>query len=130
VTWPVALTFIRHGESAYNVLKAKKEADVAFQELKARFDREFADARDDRWVSDGLLTLARQVWKTIANLGALTRTKCAIRTWHSPTNPRLPLIESRWVAGPQITSICFALQSIAHLTQQIFLDFIKVPRDI
>jgi probable phosphoglycerate mutase len=66
VKWPATLTFIRHGESAYNVLKARKEADVAFQGFKGRFDREFADASDDRWVSDGLLTLARRVWKTIS----------------------------------------------------------------
>lgn len=35
--WPNSLTLIRHGESAYNALKAIKEADPLYQEFKANY---------------------------------------------------------------------------------------------
>lgn len=41
--WPSDLTFIRHGESAYNVLRAKKEADPLYQEFKQAFEKDHQD---------------------------------------------------------------------------------------
>jgi hypothetical protein len=64
--WPATLTFIRHGESAYNVLKAKKEEDDLFQRFKRQFEKEFAVARDDTWVSEELSARAREVWRTVS----------------------------------------------------------------
>ncbi len=36
--WPKSLTLIRHGESAYNVLRAKKEQDPEYQLFKAQYE--------------------------------------------------------------------------------------------
>ncbi len=37
--WPNTLTIVRHAESAYNELKAKKEADPLYQDFKKEFNR-------------------------------------------------------------------------------------------
>lgn len=35
--WPKSVTFIRHGQSAYNILKARKQADPVYQEFVKAF---------------------------------------------------------------------------------------------
>ena len=35
--WPKELVIVRHGESEYNALKAKKESDPFYQEFKRRY---------------------------------------------------------------------------------------------
>ncbi len=37
--WPNTLTLVRHGQSEYNVLRAKKDADPLYQEFKKMFRR-------------------------------------------------------------------------------------------
>lgn len=61
--WPLNLTFIRHGESAYNVLKPLKLADPEYQEFVVLFDKEYAEAHDAGWASDELKDLAYRVWQ-------------------------------------------------------------------
>lgn len=61
--WPNSLTFIRHGESAYNQLKKQKQDDPEYAHFKDVFERDFAIAEDERWPSDELKTLAREVWQ-------------------------------------------------------------------
>ncbi len=36
--WPSSLTLIRHGQSAYNILRAQKQQDPLYIELKARYN--------------------------------------------------------------------------------------------
>jgi len=45
--WPNTVTVVRHGESAYNDLKLRKEADPTYKEFRRAYDRrkESADAR-------------------------------------------------------------------------------------
>lgn len=38
--WPSSITFIRHGQSAYNILKAQKQADPVYQEFIKAFTRD------------------------------------------------------------------------------------------
>ncbi len=38
--WPLELTLVRHGQSAYNVLRAQKEADPEYQRFKELFKRD------------------------------------------------------------------------------------------
>lgn len=35
--WPASITFVRHGQSTYNVLRAKKDADPLYQVFKGAF---------------------------------------------------------------------------------------------
>lgn len=37
--WPSSLTLVRHGQSAYNILRAKKTADPLYQEFKRAFEK-------------------------------------------------------------------------------------------
>jgi len=37
--WPKTITLVRHGQSEYNVLRAKKEADPLYQEFKREFEK-------------------------------------------------------------------------------------------
>jgi len=60
--WPSTLTFIRHGESAFNILKGKKLADHEYVAFKERFDKEYAVAQDDTWASPELQAMARKIW--------------------------------------------------------------------
>lgn len=60
--WPATLTFIRHGESAYNELKKKKKGNGAYDAFTALFDRDFGSAKDDRWVTPELEASARALW--------------------------------------------------------------------
>lgn len=53
--WPKSLTIIRHGESAYNVLRAQKEEDVLYQKFKKAFENDYQ--------SPQTLELAKQVQK-------------------------------------------------------------------
>jgi Fructose-2,6-bisphosphatase len=39
--WPSSITLIRHGESAYNVLRAKKNADPEYQLFKKEYEKDF-----------------------------------------------------------------------------------------
>lgn len=56
--WPKSLTIIRHGESAYNVLRAQKEKDALYQEFKRAFENDYQ--------SPQTLELAKQVQKKFA----------------------------------------------------------------
>lgn len=51
--WPNSLTVIRHGESAYNILRAKKAKDSLYQELKIAFEKDYRSSQT--------IELARQV---------------------------------------------------------------------
>ena len=59
--WPNTMAFIRHGESAYNILKAQKEGEL-YHQFVERFDKELAEARDESWASAELDAMARQLW--------------------------------------------------------------------
>lgn len=37
--WPSSLTLVRHGQSAYNILRARKTADPLYQEFKRAFEK-------------------------------------------------------------------------------------------
>ena len=41
--WPETLTVVRHGQSAYNALKAAKEADPQYQEFKRAYNKRQKD---------------------------------------------------------------------------------------
>lgn len=57
--WPTSVAIIRHGESAYNVLKQiKKDGSSAFGAFEDRFWKEYKTACDEHWVSEELRTLA------------------------------------------------------------------------
>ncbi|MFA5996963.1 MAG: histidine phosphatase family protein [Candidatus Paceibacterota bacterium] len=38
--WPASFTIVRHGQSEYNVLRAKKEASTLYQEFKKSFEQD------------------------------------------------------------------------------------------
>jgi broad specificity phosphatase PhoE len=64
--WPHTVTFIRHGESAYNVLKRiKKDEGSAFGAFEKRFLPEYEAATDENWVSPALLALATEARKEL-----------------------------------------------------------------
>lgn len=48
--WPLSLTLIRHGQSAYNVLKAAKANDTEYQEFLAEFRRNPQSQQSKDWV--------------------------------------------------------------------------------
>lgn len=57
--WPATVAFVRHGESAYNVLKKiKKDGASAFTAFEKHFRPEYEAARDEMWVSEELRALA------------------------------------------------------------------------
>lgn len=60
--WPTSLTFIRHGESEYNALKAKKKGITEYEEFVELFHKEFAMARDEHWPSERLIEYAKKIW--------------------------------------------------------------------
>ncbi len=51
--WPSSLMIIRHGESAYNILRAQKQQDPLYTEFKARYNA--------REASPAMLALAHEV---------------------------------------------------------------------
>ena len=61
--WPNILTIVRHGESAYNLLKKEKLKDRDYNELLEVFAKDYGKAEDDGWPSKNLITLARKVWR-------------------------------------------------------------------
>lgn len=64
--WPTSVTFIRHGESEYNVLKKiKKDGDSAFGAFETRFLKEYEVAEDETWASEELKALARAARKEL-----------------------------------------------------------------
>ncbi|HXK40436.1 MAG TPA: phosphoglycerate mutase family protein, partial [Candidatus Paceibacterota bacterium] len=57
--WPTIVAFVRHGESAYNVLKKiKKDGNSAYGAFEKRFWPEYEAAQDETWVSEELRALA------------------------------------------------------------------------
>ena len=60
--WPKTLSVIRHGESGYNLMTIEKLTSPTYLEFKKKFDAEFSEARDDKWVSPELEKLAREAW--------------------------------------------------------------------
>ncbi len=61
--WPRTLTFIRHGESAYNELGARKRTSKEYAHFCEVFDRDFAAAKNERWVSNELRVLTERIWQ-------------------------------------------------------------------
>ena len=61
--WPNNLTIIRHGESAYNLLKKEKVKDLDYKKFLEVFAKDYKQAEDDSWPSKNLITLARKVWR-------------------------------------------------------------------
>ena len=55
--WPNTLTAIRHGESAYNVLKAQKNEDPLYQEFKKAFNRRQKDPERARQLAQEFIDL-------------------------------------------------------------------------
>jgi broad specificity phosphatase PhoE len=53
--WPNTLTVVRHGESEYNVLKAKKEVDPTFIELKEAYEHRDVDPLRAMELADQLI---------------------------------------------------------------------------
>lgn len=53
--WPNTLTVIRHGESAYNELKEKKEADPEYIEFKRAYNRRKKDPETARKLAEKLV---------------------------------------------------------------------------
>lgn len=43
--WPTELVIVRHGESEYNVLRARKEADPLYQQFKREFERDYQSTK-------------------------------------------------------------------------------------
>ncbi|MBI2064423.1 MAG: histidine phosphatase family protein [Candidatus Yanofskybacteria bacterium] len=60
--WPNTVSFIRHGESAYNLLRQNKHKNPLYQEFTERFDKEFAKAEDHSWVSPELKGMAQELF--------------------------------------------------------------------
>ena len=46
--WPKSITFIRHGQSEYNILKAKKEADPEYRKFVKAFNCDHTSAKTRR----------------------------------------------------------------------------------
>lgn len=63
--WPKQVTFIRHGESAYNILK-KEKAKEDFIKFKKDFYKELATADKVDWPSQSLKENAEKFWKKFA----------------------------------------------------------------
>jgi len=61
--WPSSLSFIRHGESAYNILKGQKLIDEEYQKFSTLFAEEYRTANTVEWASPELRGLAHTVWK-------------------------------------------------------------------
>jgi broad specificity phosphatase PhoE len=58
--WPNSITFIRHGESGYNILnKIKKDENSAFSKFEKLFWRDYELALDENWVSAELKSQAK-----------------------------------------------------------------------
>ena len=61
--WPNTLTIIRHGESAYNVLKESRKKDVNYKKFTDLLNEEYKKANKLDWPSKKLIKLAKQAWK-------------------------------------------------------------------
>ena len=61
--WPNTLTIIRHGESAYNLLKVKKKENKEYEKFTVLFSGEYEKAKSADWPSKKLRELANKVWK-------------------------------------------------------------------
>ncbi len=61
--WPNSLTIIRHGESAYNLLKVKKKENKEYEKFTVLFTKEFEKAKSTDWPSKKLKELANKIWK-------------------------------------------------------------------
>ncbi len=62
--WPNSLTFIRHGESAYNYLRILKRDNPDYEKFCDIFERDFSKAEDENWPSEELKVLAKNIWRT------------------------------------------------------------------
>lgn len=61
--WPNTLTILRHGESAYNLLKIKKRENKEYDKFIVLFSKEYEKAKSIDWPSKKLKELAKKVWK-------------------------------------------------------------------
>jgi broad specificity phosphatase PhoE len=60
--WPTTLIFIRHGESAFNALKIKKQHMEHYEEFRELFIKEFSVAVTPDWPSNKLTDMANEIW--------------------------------------------------------------------
>ena len=60
--WPTTLIFIRHGESAFNALRAKKQRMEHYDEFRELFTKEFSIAVTPDWPSAKLVAMANEIW--------------------------------------------------------------------
>lgn len=61
--WPNTLTIIRHGESAFNILKAKKKESKEYSKFITLFSKEYEHAKKLDWPSKKLIGLANKIWQ-------------------------------------------------------------------
>ena len=60
--WPKQLSFIRHGQSAYNAIKKQRDSSPVYKEFRELFEKEYHSIVDERWASKRLKDLARKAW--------------------------------------------------------------------
>lgn len=53
--WPNTLTVVRHGESAYNILKAKKAADPLYQEFLEAYEHRKSDMAQAKRLAEAVM---------------------------------------------------------------------------
>lgn len=53
--WPDTVTVVRHGESAYNALKVRKEADPLYKEFKSAYNRRKRDPETAKGLAQQLM---------------------------------------------------------------------------
>lgn len=73
--WPNTLTIIRHGESAYNLLKKNKRENPDYEKFLELFAEDYEKAEDEKWPSKKLVVLARKVWQ---------KTRLGFDDYHTP----------------------------------------------
>lgn len=60
--WPTELTWIRHGESAYNQRARRKQQIPDYEKFNARWKMELEAATDPLWPSTELIAMARELY--------------------------------------------------------------------
>jgi broad specificity phosphatase PhoE len=73
--WPTTITFIRHGESIFNITKDRKKADPEYRAFATQFDTEYATADSPEWPSAALQAQAHRMWKKF---------RCAVNDYDTP----------------------------------------------
>ncbi len=73
--WPNTLTIVRHGESAYNLLKKNKRENPDYEKFLELFVKDYEKAKDEKWPSGRLVVLAKKVWQ---------KTRLEFDDYHTP----------------------------------------------